>query len=207
MACADVSRWLIRSLYTPVGAEAVLFFLFFFFAGADWKSPTGIALPHLFLQLIFIPNNLFVSLLFAIASFQFAFEVRTVVFLSRTTFESDSCLHFLFPPLLWAKYVLVRQLWLRAISQTAVVLPEWMLCLPVPGAPDTTLGSRRLCQAAPLPVTFLDAFSPPLSIWIMRALLFKLLVWSLKEKGKEKRLLIPLKGVPRAEARFYRRVR
>lgn len=35
---------------------------------------------------------------------------------------------FFSPPVLWVKYALVRQLWLRAISQTAVVLPEWMFC-------------------------------------------------------------------------------
>lgn len=47
------------------GRQSRPVFFVFFFAGADWKSPTGIALPHLFLQLIFIPNSLFLSLLFA----------------------------------------------------------------------------------------------------------------------------------------------
>lgn len=110
------------------GRQSRPVFFFVFFCGCWLKVPHRHCSSPSVPSTHFHPQQPFCFTSICIASFQFAFEVRTVVFLSRTTFESDSCLHFLFPPLLWVKYALVRQLWLRAISQTAVVLPECSVC-------------------------------------------------------------------------------
>lgn len=74
-ARADASHWLMQSLYPPVGAKAILLF-FLVFPGADWKSPIGIVLPHLLLQLISIHSNLFYFTSTCVTHFKFAFELK-----------------------------------------------------------------------------------------------------------------------------------
>lgn len=93
-ACADASRW--QCLYPPVGPKAVSLQVF---KVTHWHC-------SLRLQLNLMYSNPF-CLTICITSFQFAFELCTIFFLSCVTFVSDSRLHFFLHPFcVWNRPVL-----------------------------------------------------------------------------------------------------